>query len=106
MAWLYASSAAEDSAVVATDQARVAELIVTNIGGSTRFVQIFEASSLPSNGTVPLFSVALANNTTMFWDPMEGIGAGAFGSGFVVALSSTAATLTVTTGSEAVFYAR
>lgn len=67
---------------------------VTNTSGGTLYLHVFDATSLPSVGAVPLVSpvtVAAGTNNGNDWRP-EGI---AFALGCVLALSSTLDTLTI-----------
>lgn len=110
MSFLYSSAAAEDSAVASDAEAVVDEIIVTNVSASKRYIHIFDLAALPIDTTAPDICIAIPTATTVSWD-CEGTESGGlkgetFYAGVVVALSSTAATLTVTVASEAVITVR
>ena len=102
------SAAAEDSAVVSATRARLLKASAVNTSGSLRYFMVFDASSLPGNGATPLFrkpvaasgGVAEIDLTNIVEDSGQGYDCT---TGIVVALSSTAPTLTVTVASEGLF---
>ena len=102
------SSALEDSLVVSTAPVNLISVMATldpTAGTVARCVMIFNATSLPANGTVPAWSFpcngasgagyAFGDEETLYLD-----------TGCVVAFSSTYDDLTVTTGSEGTFSAQ
>ena len=100
---LYKSSAAEDSTVLAGIY-WVDEIQVTNVGGSDRYVNISDAATLPADATAPDIVIGVPSGQTVSWRPEpSGVGkrGAPFNLGVAVNLSSTGATKTVTTGSEA-----
>lgn len=89
------------SAVLATGFKRIYSVTAYNKGGSTAYLQLFDAASLPANGTVPLIEVAVPANGTASMDfGAKGI---PVSSGAVAALSSTDATLTLASSSDGLF---
>lgn len=99
----YSSAAAEDSAVVAVSY--LDEVVATNTSASTRYLHIFTGvTALPANGTAPDVCIAVPTVTTVSYDPVGT--RWAVGPYVAIALSATAATLTVTTASEGVFSVR
>ena len=85
---LAASYVASDVACI------VRRATVTNTSGGTLYLHVFDASSLPSVGAIPLTSpitVAAGTNNGNDWRP-EGV---RFSLGCVLALSSTLDTLTI-----------
>jgi hypothetical protein len=108
MSFLYSSSAAEDSAVASDAPCYVDEIIATNTSGSTRFLHIFDSATLPADTTAPDVCIAIPAGQTVGWDPEDARSSRGtrFGNGCALCLSSTAATKTVTTGSEGVFTVR
>lgn len=109
MAKLYSSAAAEDSAVVSAVPARVDEVIATNKSATDVFLHIFDSATVPANTTAPYICIGVPAGRTVSWDPEKGSDTDKgepFNSGVAVCLSSTAATKTVTTGSDGVFTVR
>ena len=75
--------------------ARLHRVIATNTNGATRYIQIFDATALPANGTVPLITFPLAAGAST-QPPIDfGVYGRTFVNGIVIANSSTEATLTV-----------
>lgn len=89
----YSSAALEISRVVSASACLVSKIRVQNINGATRYVHIFNAASLPGNGTVPTVMFTLTANSggeVVFQIPTD-----RFSTGLVVAASSTQGTLTI-----------
>lgn len=99
--YLLEFSGAADAFIITDDDITAKDVWVTNVSGNDRFLQLFDADSLPSNGAVPLYSVRVVSGLTA---GHEFISTGAyFQEGLVAALSSTGPTLTVTVASEGLF---
>lgn len=89
----YSSPALEISKVVSASACLVSKIRVQNINGATRYVHIFNASSLPANTTVPTVMFTLTANSggeVVFPIPTD-----RFSTGLVVAASSTQGMLTI-----------
>lgn len=89
----YSSPALEISKVVSASACLVSKIRVQNINGATRYVHIFNASSLPANTTVPTVMFTLTANSggeVVFPIPTD-----RFSTGLVVAASSTQGALTI-----------
>ena len=100
----YSSSAAEDSEVIQSGSGVVGEVhgYLDGLSGLGVCIMLFDASSLPVNGTAPAWRIPLLGGVgTYFWP--TGF---QYSTGLVVAFSSTHATLTVTTTSEGFFHTR
>ena len=80
------------SMVVKTGPGILYGLTVTNTKASAQFVQVFDASALPADGAVPLFSksVAAADATGFNWLPGR-----TFLVGIVICNSSTSGSKTI-----------
>ena len=96
---VHSHGGAAASYVLLTSSGFVKQLVVTNATANARFVQIHDAVSLPADTSVPVFSVPIAASSTVTIDVPIFVGTGA-----VVALSSTMATLTIS-ADTAMFYA-
>lgn len=80
--------------VVYTGQGKLIEVIVCNSAASTKYLQVFDATSLPTNGTVPtVATLAIAATSTATLE-LSHVGGLVVQNGIVVAESSTALTLT------------
>lgn len=87
------------SLVVGAGATVMVQLLATNLTSTAGYVQIFDASELPSNGAAPLVSVPIPGSGAVGLDtPIGGL------NGIVVAISTTAETLTISTD-NAKFYA-
>lgn len=76
-------------------QARLHRVTATNTNAAQRFIQIFDATSLPSNGATPLITFPLATTASTI-PPLDlGVYGRVFQNGIVIANSSTEATLTL-----------
>lgn len=87
---VHSHGGAATSYVISTNSGFLDYVAVTNNTGTAGWVQIHDATSLPNNGAVPIFSFPLpadatVGNDTPIW----------CGTGCVVAISSTRATLTL-----------
>jgi len=92
--------AADDSLVALAAPGAVGEVSVsldTSAGASDRTVMIFDAASLPANGTVPKWRFPVAGAKAASYSFPHGLDCN---TGIVVALSSTEDTLTVATANE------
>jgi len=98
----YNSAALEKSAVISAVAASPAIARMWNAGGSTRFLQLHDASSLPANGAIPddVVSVGTAAAALPIVLPIPSNG---YATGVVAACSTTAATLTITGTNDALF---
>jgi hypothetical protein len=90
---LYQSAAAEASVVVKGSAGRLFTVGMYNNNVATRYLQGFQAAALPANGTVPVFSIPVGAGASVF--QLFGDRGLSFGTGIVLANSSTALTLTV-----------
>ena len=88
-----ASTAVAASLVIKAAAGVLLTLSTHNNRGSTQYIQIFDAASLPSNGAVPLVVINMLTVTNSFLD--FGQYGKSFATGIVVANSSTLATLTI-----------
>jgi hypothetical protein len=94
----YSSAAAESSAVISASATRISQVRVQNLGASTRYLHLFNAASLPANGTVPKAVLALAagaSGAITFAIPTD-----RFSTGCVVACSTVQGTLTLSAGAD------
>lgn len=94
----YSSAAAESSAVVSASACSPSMVNVRNLTGTTRYVQFFDAGALPANGTVPKFMFMLTANSDQ--QKTFPCAAGRFSTAMTIASSSTAATLTLSAGTD------
>lgn len=87
-----ASPALAASRIVKTGPGRLFGLTVTNTKASAQFVQVFDASSLPADGAVPILSksVPAGDAVGLNWIPAR-----TFLVGIVVCNSSTSASKTI-----------
>lgn len=75
--------------------ARLHRIIATNTNAAQRFIQVFDATALPSNGATPLITFPLATLAST-QPPIDfGVYGRVFLNGIVIANSTTEATLTV-----------
>ncbi|HZI74830.1 MAG TPA: hypothetical protein VFD73_12575 [Gemmatimonadales bacterium] len=74
--------------------------LMTNHSASTRWLQIFDATSLPANGAEPLVSIQVPTLSTGVFDIGHAV---PIRNGIVVASSSSGPTLTVETVDSAKF---
>lgn len=93
----------EKSHVHSTNPAWLYDVVMTNLHATdTRYLMVFDATSLPANGTVPTIpSVQVAAG---FTGSLFGGSSFPFNTGITVACSSTAATLTIATTDDAAFF--
>jgi hypothetical protein len=94
------SSAAVKELSVSTSPALLSHICVNNTGAGTQYFMLFDATSLPSNGTTPLISWQVAAGADVH-SSLSGLGI-LFPTGCYAAMSSTAATLTLTATSDAI----
>jgi hypothetical protein len=87
------SQALEASHIVFSGQGRVLGFTVSSTKASGQFIQVFDATSLPSNGAIPFISVDIATVTAkgVAWDPYGRW----FDRGCVISNSTTQGSLTV-----------
>ena len=64
----HSGSSLDGYAVVSTGQAKLLGFVAENTSGSTRWVQVFDATAEPSNGTVPLLSIKVLAGTQISFD--------------------------------------
>lgn len=98
------SAAPEKSHVFAANPAVLRYVKALNVGAGAAWIHVFDATSLPANGTAPdrvPIPVASASVNGDSWGPRGT----RFENGCVAALSSTAATLTLVAGDEGWFEA-
>ena len=94
----YSSAAAESSAVISASATRISQVRVQNLGASTRYLHLFNAASLPANGTVPKAVLTLATGASgviTFAIPTD-----RFSTGCVAACSTVQGTLTLSAGAD------
>lgn len=82
----------EAARVVKTGTGILYGLVVTNTKASAQFVQVFDASAVPADGAVPLFSKSIPATDAIGIQWLPGR---TFLTGLVVCNSSTSATKTV-----------
>lgn len=90
----YTTGALEASAVVKASAGKLFVISGFNTSASDRYIHVFNATSLPADTTIPLFTmIALAGSTFGYTAP--NLYGRYFSTGIVIATSSTLATLTV-----------
>ena len=97
------STAWEASRVVSTSNSIFYSAALSNKGSSNLYLMVFDASSLPANGTVPTMPPLLVGTTgtrSISNIPLPD----KFSTGIVVAASTTQESLTVSTGTDCFFY--
>lgn len=97
------STSWEDSKVVSANNAIFYSASLSNKGGSNLYLMVFDAASLPANGTVPTMPPLLVGGTdtrSISNLPLPD----KFTNGIVVAASTTQENLTVDTNSNSFFY--
>lgn len=80
-------------------------LVVTNKNASTRYLMLFNATSVPANTAIPVYpavAIPTEGTGTISEEVAQGMD---FGIGLVAALSSTLASLTLTTTNDGFFKA-
>lgn len=109
---LYASAAAEASAVVSAVPARVSKIIVINDNVAARYIQLFDSATVPADTAVPDLCVVVPADSTYVIDlprTIERRVAGGvdrfplFETGVAICNSTTGATKTVG-GADSQFY--
>lgn len=100
----YSSAAAEDSEAIKASAGVVGEIhtFLEGLSGTAVCAMLFNATSLPANGTAPVWRIPLIGGVGTYYWP-TGF---QFSTGLTVAFSSTFDDLTVTTGSEGYIHAR
>ena len=88
------TSAVATNLVVKASAGALYSLTGINTQGGVRYVQVFDATSLPANSTVPAISIRVPANASFAYSADGGFGR-PFSTGIVVATSTTADTLTV-----------
>ena len=97
------STSWENSKVVSANNAILYSAALSNKGGPNLYLMVFDAASLPSNGTVPSMPPLLVGGTdtrSISNLPLPD----KFSTGIVVAASTTQENLTVDTNSNSFFY--
>ena len=97
------STSWEDSKVVSANNAIFYSASLSNKGGTNLYLMVFDAASLPANGTVPTMPPLLVGGTdtrSISNLPLPD----KFTNGIVVAASTTQENLTVDTNSNSFFY--
>ena len=89
----YSSAALEASRVVKATPGAVASAVMFNNNGATRYLQLHNAAALPANGAVPFMVIPVPTATSVAL-PIT-FSRVPLSVGIVVALSTTAATLTI-----------
>lgn len=97
--------ASADSAVIKAAAGKLGEIMVVLDPAATtdRCVMLFDATSLPADGTDPVWRFPVTGAQAAAYAFPRGL---EFATGIVVALSSTWDDLTVTVASEAYFHAQ
>lgn len=90
----YSSGASTYQGVMKATPGNLWSLNATNNGASTRWLQLFDAAAVQSNGAVPKVSIPIAAGVT---NGPDLAGTFPFATGITWMISSTAATLTVDT---------
>lgn len=86
------------SMIIGTGPTVMVQLIVTNLTATAGFVQLFDAATLPADTAVPLVSIPIPADGAIGLDtPVAGT------SGLVVAVSTTAETLTISANNAKFF---
>lgn len=100
----YATTTAEDSAVLKASAGQVGEVHAYQDGlaGTAVTLMLFNATSLPANGTSPVWRIPIVGGIANYWFPTGY----QFATGLVAAFSTTHATLTVTADSQGFIHAR
>lgn len=83
------------SQVLKTSRGRILYLNAYNNNAAVRYLMLFDATALPANGTTPLLMQAMTATASIPKElafPPEGM---TFTNGLVIAVSSTAASLTL-----------
>lgn len=91
------SAAADTDVLLFTGAGIIERLVVINATGTAGFVQIHDAATLPADTAVPIYSRALAANGEVVIEDVY------CATGAIVAVSTTAATLTISTNNAAFF---
>lgn len=87
------STAAESSHVISASACLVARASMLNGNAATRYLQLHNATSLPSNGAVPVAVIIIGTTQTQVMT--FNIPTNKFGTGCVAATSTTGSTLTI-----------
>lgn len=93
------SGAVAKSLVVSDTPGRLYSTTVWNESGGDVFVQLHDAASLPADTAVPKIVQSCPSGSAMAFDFQDGR---IFGTGIVVAISTTSATLTITTTDDCI----
>lgn len=88
------SQALEASSVTKSTKGKLWKAYGFHTNASLRYIQFFQASSLPTDGTIPWISIPLSQYQTFDLD-YTNIGGTEFTTGLVWCLSTTAATKTI-----------
>lgn len=89
----YNAGALAKSAIIKAAPGRAFQINVTNTGGSTEYLQIFDSATVPADASVPLLSIVVLAGATAGVD--FGFWGRGFSAGITVCLSSTQATKTL-----------
>lgn len=101
----YSSAGTVASAVIKTTQSRLHWISPYNNNAATRYLMVFDATAVPVNGTAPLFMFPIAANSAPQKElafPPDGL---LCRNGLVVAISTTAVTLTIGAATDLIFTA-
>ena len=100
---------ATDSAVISDKPAFLYSLQAINNVANERYVMVFDATSVPANGAIPVWRGVLPAsaqlNLSWFGNDHANFAGAPFKNGIAVAVSSTKASLTITSADEAYFNA-
>ena len=85
------SDVAAVSLVLFTGKGKILRAVVTNTTGTAGFLQVHDALTLPDDGAVPVFSVQIPASGSAVIEDLH------CATGAVLAISTTAGTLTIST---------
>ena len=100
----YEAAAAVKSAVISATPATLIDIQVENVTAGVKYVQLFDAASVPADTAVPTMCFAIAASGTLNIS-LNGVPE-RFATGICIASSSTQATKTLSATSDIFFTAR
>ena len=98
--YYHSNGYANNGANIAAGPARLMQFGGFNASGGQLWVQIFDATAVPADTTVPVQSFLVPNSASFSWEPWNGL---RLTTGLTWSLSSTGDQLTATTGDVWVF---
>lgn len=110
MATQIKATEARDSAVISDRPSFLYDMqVISNNASDERYLMLFDATAVPADGAVPVWRAVVPAeqhiSISFIGNDHANFGGANFKNGIVAALSSTKATLTVTSSSEAYFQA-